>query len=153
MYISIFITCSKSYCLCDTLTDPWNVCVCMCVTSMRHKKSWPPTQHPNASERYQKQGSKKDIVRCKILYKSQWETTQNISRGSQRPKRQKIPQYSPQTAGGTELNFWWHPMATTCQGQVHYTHNTPNCHNKTHCHSSQELRSGLRTWTKCHHCC
>ena len=39
VYIYVFMICSKSYCLCDKFTDPWNVCiyiyiyicVCMCV--------------------------------------------------------------------------------------------------------------------------
>jgi hypothetical protein len=26
LYICLFMTCSTSYCLCDTLVDPWNVC-------------------------------------------------------------------------------------------------------------------------------
>ena len=29
--VGVFVTCSTSYCLCDTVVDPWNVCVCMCV--------------------------------------------------------------------------------------------------------------------------
>ena len=35
LYICVFITCSTSCCLYDTLMDPWNVCarahVCVCV--------------------------------------------------------------------------------------------------------------------------
>jgi len=31
VYICVFTTCSSSYCLVDTLIDPWNVCICMCV--------------------------------------------------------------------------------------------------------------------------
>jgi hypothetical protein len=27
LYICVFMTCSTSYCLCDTLMDPWNACV------------------------------------------------------------------------------------------------------------------------------
>ena len=27
LYICVFMTCSTSCCLCDTLMDPWNVCV------------------------------------------------------------------------------------------------------------------------------
>jgi len=26
-YICVFMTCSTSYCLCDTLVDPWYVCI------------------------------------------------------------------------------------------------------------------------------
>ena len=29
--ICVFVTCSTSYCLSDTLMDPWNVCMCVCV--------------------------------------------------------------------------------------------------------------------------
>jgi len=31
VYICVFMTCPTSYCLSDTLMDPWNVCVCVCV--------------------------------------------------------------------------------------------------------------------------
>jgi hypothetical protein len=33
VYICVLMTCSTSYCLCDTLMDPRNVCmyVCVCV--------------------------------------------------------------------------------------------------------------------------
>jgi hypothetical protein len=30
-YICVFMTCSTSCCLNDTLMDPWNVYVCVCV--------------------------------------------------------------------------------------------------------------------------
>lgn len=30
MYISVLITCSTSYCLCNTLMDPWNACIYVC---------------------------------------------------------------------------------------------------------------------------
>jgi len=30
-YICVYMTCSTSYCLYDTILDPWNVCVCVCV--------------------------------------------------------------------------------------------------------------------------
>ena len=31
MYICVFVICFTSYCLCDKLNDPWNVCVCVCL--------------------------------------------------------------------------------------------------------------------------
>jgi len=42
------------------------VCVCVCVYNI-----YTSQEHPAASERYHKQGSQKDILRCNILYKSQ----------------------------------------------------------------------------------
>jgi hypothetical protein len=29
VHISPFMTCSTSYCVCDTLMGPWNTCVCV----------------------------------------------------------------------------------------------------------------------------
>lgn len=29
VYFGVFVTCCTSYCLCDILMDPWNVCVCV----------------------------------------------------------------------------------------------------------------------------
>ena len=31
LYICVFMTCSTSCCLYDTLMDPWNISVCVCV--------------------------------------------------------------------------------------------------------------------------
>jgi len=31
VYICVFRTCSTSYCLCYTLTDPWTVWICLCM--------------------------------------------------------------------------------------------------------------------------
>jgi hypothetical protein len=31
MYICVFMICYTSFCLCDTLMDPWNECVCVCM--------------------------------------------------------------------------------------------------------------------------
>ena len=31
VYICVFVTCSTSYCLCDTRKDPWKVCMCVCM--------------------------------------------------------------------------------------------------------------------------
>jgi len=30
VYVCVFVTCSTFYCLCDTLTDPWNMYVRLC---------------------------------------------------------------------------------------------------------------------------
>jgi len=32
VYICVFMTCSTSYCLCDTLMDTWTVCIYVCFT-------------------------------------------------------------------------------------------------------------------------
>jgi hypothetical protein len=85
------------------------MCVCVCVSQ----------EHPAASGRYHKQGLQKDILRCNILYKSQWMTRQPktylVDPTDQRDKT------TPQL-GGTELNFWWHPVSTTCATRT--THHT-----------------------------
>ena len=31
VYICVCMTCSASYCLCDTRMDPWNVCIYVCM--------------------------------------------------------------------------------------------------------------------------
>jgi len=31
LYICVMMTCSTSYCLYDTLMDPWNVCMYVCM--------------------------------------------------------------------------------------------------------------------------
>jgi len=43
LYICVYMTSSKSYCLCDTLMDPSNVCMCVCmylwrIIQLRRKK-------------------------------------------------------------------------------------------------------------------
>jgi hypothetical protein len=32
VYICVFMTCSTCCCLCETLVDPWYMCVCVCKT-------------------------------------------------------------------------------------------------------------------------
>jgi hypothetical protein len=34
MYICVFMTCSTSYYLCDTLQDLWNLCTCACMYNL-----------------------------------------------------------------------------------------------------------------------
>ena len=40
VYFCVHMTCSTTYCLCDTLMDPWNIqiymCVCVCVCTYIH---------------------------------------------------------------------------------------------------------------------
>jgi hypothetical protein len=31
LHFCVFMTCSKSYCLYDTLMDPWNLCMHVCI--------------------------------------------------------------------------------------------------------------------------
>jgi len=38
VYICVFMTCSISYCLCDTLLDPWNACMKSCECAYAHDK-------------------------------------------------------------------------------------------------------------------
>jgi len=35
VYIYVFMTCSTPCCLCDTLMDPWNICMYVCMESMK----------------------------------------------------------------------------------------------------------------------
>jgi len=47
VYICVFMTSSTSYCLCDTFTDPWNLCIyalcVMCITW--HSSHYPQCPH------------------------------------------------------------------------------------------------------------
>jgi len=36
VYICVLTTCSTSYCLCDTLMDPWNIQIYMCARACTH---------------------------------------------------------------------------------------------------------------------
>jgi len=73
LYICVFMTCSTSYCIYDTLIDPWNVHMCVCTYVCMYRISrpihviWEKFEHYHSSNTGDYQFKKQGIFYLEIL--------------------------------------------------------------------------------------